>query len=50
MLIESAHLTEAASGPGTTPISEGMWNLKVNPLVRTLFFNYHHQLAHHQAA
>jgi hypothetical protein len=32
------------------PISEGTWNLKVNPLVRTLFFSYHHQLAHRQAA
>jgi fatty acid desaturase len=31
------------------PISEGAWNLKVNPLVRALFLNYHHHLAHHQA-
>jgi fatty acid desaturase len=25
------------------------WNLKVNPVVRALFLNYHHHLAHHNA-
>jgi fatty acid desaturase len=25
----------------------GAWNLRVNPLVRALFLNYHHHLAHH---
>jgi fatty acid desaturase len=28
---------------------EGAWNLRVNPLVRLLFLNYHCHLAHHQA-
>lgn len=28
---------------------DGAWNLKVNPLVRLLFLNYHLHLAHHQA-
>jgi len=27
---------------------EGAWNLRVSPLVRGLFLNYHHHLAHHQ--
>jgi fatty acid desaturase len=27
---------------------EGAWNLRVNPVVRRLFLNYHHHLAHHQ--
>ena len=27
---------------------EGAWNLKVNPLTKTLFLNYHDHLAHHQ--
>lgn len=27
----------------------GAWNLKVNPIVRRLFLNYHHHLAHHTA-
>jgi fatty acid desaturase len=27
---------------------EGAWNLRVNPLVRILFLNYHHHLAHHR--
>jgi fatty acid desaturase len=26
----------------------GAWNLRVNPLVRALFLNYHHHRAHHQ--
>ena len=26
----------------------GAWNLRVNPVVRTLFLNYHHHRAHHQ--
>ncbi len=29
-------------------IRNGAWNLKVNPIVRILFLNYHHHLAHHQ--
>lgn len=28
---------------------EGAWNLKVNPVVRLIFLNYHHHLAHHEA-
>ena len=28
---------------------EGAWNLRVNPLVRLVFLNYHYHLAHHQA-
>ena len=27
---------------------EGAWNLRVNPLVRLIFLNYHHHLAHHR--
>jgi fatty acid desaturase len=27
---------------------EGAWNLRVNPVVRWLFLNYHHHLAHHR--
>lgn len=27
---------------------DGAWNLRVNPVVRALFLNYHHHLAHHQ--
>lgn len=27
---------------------EGAWNLRVNPLVKLLFLNYHDHLAHHQ--
>jgi fatty acid desaturase len=26
----------------------GAWNLRINPLVRVLFLNYHHHRAHHQ--
>lgn len=26
----------------------GAWNLRINPLVRALFLNYHHHRAHHQ--
>jgi fatty acid desaturase len=29
-------------------VHDGAWNLTVNPLVRSLFLNYHHHLAHHQ--
>lgn len=29
-------------------IRNGAWNLRVNPLVRWIFLNYHHHLAHHQ--
>ena len=29
-------------------VRNGAWNLRVNPLVRMLFLNYHHHLAHHQ--
>jgi len=29
-------------------IRNGAWNLRVNPIVRALFLNYHHHLAHHQ--
>jgi fatty acid desaturase len=28
---------------------DGAWNLKVNPVVRALFLNYHHHLTHHNA-
>jgi fatty acid desaturase len=28
---------------------DGAWNLKVNPVVRLLFLNYHYHLAHHHA-
>jgi len=28
---------------------DGAWNLKVNPVVRLIFLNYHHHLAHHEA-
>lgn len=27
---------------------KGAWNLRVNPLVRMIFLNYHYHLAHHQ--
>jgi fatty acid desaturase len=27
---------------------EGAWNLKVNPVVRTFFLNYHYHLVHHR--
>jgi fatty acid desaturase len=27
---------------------EGAWNLRVNPIVRLIFLNYHHHLAHHR--
>lgn len=26
----------------------GAWNLRVNPITRLFFLNYHHHLAHHQ--
>lgn len=29
-------------------VRNGAWNLRVNPLTRLLFLNYHHHLAHHQ--
>jgi len=29
-------------------VRNGAWNLRVNPLVRYLFLNYHHHKAHHQ--
>ena len=29
-------------------VRNGAWNLKVNPVVRWVFLNYHHHLAHHQ--
>jgi fatty acid desaturase len=29
-------------------VHDGAWNLRVNPVVRVLFLNYHHHLAHHQ--
>ncbi|MDA9951458.1 fatty acid desaturase [Oligoflexaceae bacterium] len=29
-------------------IREGAWNLRINPLVRLLFLNYHHHLVHHR--
>ena len=29
-------------------IRDGAWNLRVNPLTRALFLNYHHHLAHHR--
>lgn len=30
-------------------VREGAWNLKVGPVARVLFLNYHYHLAHHQA-
>jgi len=29
-------------------VREGAWNLRVNPVVRLVFLNYHHHLAHHR--
>ncbi|MBI3299048.1 MAG: fatty acid desaturase [Elusimicrobia bacterium] len=29
-------------------VTEGAWNLSVNPVVKALFLNYHDHLAHHQ--
>ncbi|HKO59313.1 MAG TPA: fatty acid desaturase [Thermoanaerobaculia bacterium] len=29
-------------------VRDGAWNLRVNPVTRLLFLNYHHHLAHHQ--
>jgi fatty acid desaturase len=29
-------------------VRDGAWNLRVSPLTRILFLNYHHHLAHHQ--
>lgn len=29
-------------------VHDGAWNLRVNPLIRWLFLNYHHHLAHHR--
>ncbi len=29
-------------------VRNGAWNLRVNPVTRLLFLNYHHHLAHHQ--
>jgi fatty acid desaturase len=29
-------------------VKEGAWNLRVTPIARLLFLNYHHHLAHHQ--
>ena len=29
-------------------VRDGAWNLRVNPLTRLLFLNYHHHRAHHQ--
>jgi len=29
-------------------VHDGAWNLRVNPLTRWLFLNYHHHLAHHR--
>lgn len=29
-------------------VRDGAWNLRVSPLVRAVFLNYHHHLAHHQ--
>lgn len=29
-------------------VREGAWNLRVHPITRLLFLNYHHHLAHHQ--
>ena len=29
-------------------VREGAWNLRVNPITRWLFLNYHHHLAHHR--
>lgn len=31
-------------------VRHGAWNLRVNKIVRYLFLNYHHHLAHHQHA
>jgi fatty acid desaturase len=29
-------------------VRDGAWNLRVNPITRLLFLNYHHHLAHHR--
>lgn len=29
-------------------VLDGAWNLRVNPVTRALFLNYHHHLAHHR--
>lgn len=29
-------------------VKDGAWNLRVNPVTRALFLNYHHHLAHHR--
>lgn len=29
-------------------VRDGAWNLRVNPVTRLLFLNYHHHLAHHR--
>ena len=29
-------------------VHDGAWNLRVNPVIRFLFLNYHHHRAHHQ--
>ena len=29
-------------------VRDGAWNLRVNPVTRALFLNYHHHLAHHR--
>jgi fatty acid desaturase len=29
-------------------VREGAWNLRVNPVLRAFFLNYHHHLAHHR--
>ncbi len=29
-------------------VRDGAWNLRVNPITRALFLNYHHHLAHHR--
>lgn len=42
----SLQYTDHAFSP--LDVRDGAWNLRVNPLVRALFLNYHHHLAHHR--
>lgn len=42
----SLQYTDHAFSP--RDIRHGAWNLRVNPIVRWIFLNYHHHLAHHE--
>ena len=43
----SLQYTDHAFSP--LDVHEGAWNLRVNPLTRLVFLNYHHHRAHHQS-